>query len=81
MVWKGTWDQEMKGVPETHYFTWKIPSGFFLALSECPSFSGKDAWNGTGNDDFGDYEFTEKKGSKERQFMVTYKPGAGFSCK
>lgn len=48
VVWKGTWDQEMKGVPETHYFTWKIPSGFFLALSECPLFQVKTHGMGPG---------------------------------
>ena len=48
------------------------------------STSGKTAWTGTGNDDFGKFGLVEKKGvkkgSKERQFLVTYKPG-GFSCK
>ena len=48
------------------------------------SISGKTAWTGTGNDDFGNYGLVEKKGlkkgSKERQFLVTYKPG-GISCK
>ena len=96
MAWKGNWEQEMKGAPESHYFTWNITSALIGILSDChwsltsPSYignhsiSGKTAWTGTGNDDFGNYGLVEKKGlkkgSKERQFLVTYKPG-GFSCK
>ena len=81
----------MKGAPETHYFTWNITSGILsicsnvtgLLLVELSIISGKTAWTGTGNDDFGNFGLVEKKGlngSKERQFLVTYKPG-GFSCK
>ena len=49
------------------------------------SISGKTAWTGTGNDDFGNYGIVEKKGQgkegSKKQFLVTYKPDAGFSCK
>merc|ERR1712179_713104 len=48
VAWKGNWEQQMTGAPETHYFTWNIKS--------------KTAWTGTGNDDFGNYAIVEKKG-------------------
>ena len=98
MAWKGNWKQEMKGAPEDHYFTWNITSGIIGILLNYHwnywkitrgswsigqySISGKTAWTGTGNDDFGNYGLVEKKGvngSQERQFLVTYNPG-GFSC-
>ena len=29
VAWKGNWEQEMKGAPESHYFTWNITSRIF----------------------------------------------------